>query len=68
MSETGDMSTRQEYPPGSDEALARGCTCPVLDNAHGRGWVIDGEPVWWIRADCPLHGDAEYRRNYTRQD
>lgn len=23
--------------PGSDDAIARGCTCPVLDNARGRG-------------------------------
>lgn len=44
--------------PGSDAALARGCTCPVLDNGHGnpelgrlRGFVM--------RADCPLHGFAE---------
>jgi len=67
MSETG--STRQEYPPGSDEARAHGCTCPVLDNGHGHGaGMLDGETVWWIRADCPLHGDAEYRRNSTRQD
>jgi len=24
--------------PGSDKALARGCTCAVLDNAHGAEW------------------------------
>ena len=23
--------------PGSDEARKAGCTCPVMDNAHGRG-------------------------------
>lgn len=23
--------------PGSDEAIDRGCTCPILDNAHGAG-------------------------------
>jgi hypothetical protein len=38
--------------PGSEAALERGCSCPVLDNNHGRSdqtryWVIDG--------DCPLH-------------
>ena len=44
MSETG--STRQEYPPGSDEARAHGCTCPVLDNGHGHGaGMLDGETV-----------------------
>jgi hypothetical protein len=44
--------------PGSDEALDLGCSCPVLDNAHGRGiWTGNGlEPAFWISADCPLHG------------
>ena len=48
--------------PGSDEAGALGCLCPVIDNAHGRGayggGVIgeDGQPLFWRRDDCPLHG------------
>ena len=25
--------------PGSDEAIAAGCTCPVIDNGHGRGYM-----------------------------
>lgn len=25
--------------PGSPESIAAGCICPVLDNAHGRGWM-----------------------------
>ena len=44
--------------PGSDEALARGCTCAVLDNAHGRGVMRDGRRVWWMHADCLLHGEV----------
>ena len=44
-------------PPGSPEAVALGCRCPVLDNAHGRGHFGDGERFgWWVIADCPLHG------------
>lgn len=39
--------------PGSPEAYALGCKCPILDNAHGRG-VGCGE--FWISAECPLHG------------
>ena len=39
--------------PGSDEALDLGCTCPVLDNGHGRG---RGDGQFWIMEDCPLHG------------
>ena len=47
--------------PGSDEAIASGCTCPVMDNGHGRGYlggVTDeqGQTVFVIRLDCPLHG------------
>ena len=35
--------------PGSDEALAAGCECAVLDNAHGKGWM--GVPgSWWVSA------------------
>ena len=40
--------------PGSDEALALGCTCPVLDNGHGKGFMgIEGYYV--IAEGCPLH-------------
>ena len=45
--------------PGSDEALARGCLCPTLDNHHGRGVPINAGGVkrmWWRVQDCPLHG------------
>lgn len=42
-------------PPGSDEALAAGCKCPVLDNARDRGYM--GCPGAWVKlATCPLHG------------
>lgn len=46
--------------PGSNDALDKGCTCPVLDNGHGKGRVIDGKIQFWINWDCPLHGkDAD---------
>ena len=45
--------------PGSDAAIKQGCTCPVLDNAHGRG-IMGGEELgFWITAGCPLHGSKE---------
>ena len=40
--------------PGSPEAVAKGCTCPELDNAHGMRQ--DGR--FWISQGCPIHGDA----------
>jgi hypothetical protein len=49
--------------PGSDEAIAAGCTCPVMDNGHGRGYlggVTDerGQTVFVIVVGCPVHGEA----------
>lgn len=48
--------------PGSTEAIAQGCKCPVLDNGHGRGSGrigSDGLPVFWISADCQVHGGGD---------
>jgi hypothetical protein len=46
--------------PGSAEARADGCICPVMDNARGKGYLggvkdEDGNTVFVMRADCPLH-------------
>lgn len=59
--------TPLEPPPGSPEAVALGCLCPVLDNAHGRGVVMKdydsaGRVIrttiaFWHNSACPLHGD-----------
>jgi hypothetical protein len=44
-------------PPGSTEALADGCLCPVDDNAHGRGQTSpQGDAAhYWINVTCPIH-------------
>ena len=42
--------------PGSEEAIKQGCLCPVLDNRHGKGIMVNGEYRFWISGDCPLHG------------
>ena len=39
--------------PGSDEAYAQGCKCPILDNQE----MPDHKK--WVSSDCPLHGNAE---------
>ena len=41
--------------PGSDEAIALGCTCPVLDNNHGKGFPYGGETSFWYNGECPVH-------------
>ena len=48
------MTGTDKLRPGSDTARAAGCTCPVLDNAHGKGYL--GQPGTWVmRGGCPLH-------------
>jgi hypothetical protein len=40
--------------PGSKEAEAIGCTCPVMDNCNGLGYC--GRPgIFIISGECPLH-------------
>jgi hypothetical protein len=39
--------------PGSDEAYAEGCKCPILDNQN----MPEGKK--WVNGDCPLHGTAK---------
>lgn len=46
--------------PGSDAAVALGCTCPVLDNGRGRGaYKVNGVWQFWIAFDCPVHQGVE---------
>jgi hypothetical protein len=42
--------------PGSEEAGKMGCTCAVLDNHRGAGFLWDGEIAFWITEECPIHG------------
>lgn len=47
--------------PGSDAALNMGCTCPVIDNGHGRGYMggikdNDGYTTFVFTEGCPVHG------------
>jgi hypothetical protein len=59
----GEPANDPDRPyPGSPEAAEAGCTCPIVDNAHGEGIPYHGETNWWIRAGCPLHGARAKRR------
>jgi len=49
----------KDNPPGSNKAIAEGCTCPRIDNHYGNGIVVDGEKQFWVSGDCPLHGKRE---------
>ena len=40
--------------PGTQEAIDKGCTCPVLDNEYGRGYMgVSGMFVY--TGGCPVH-------------
>jgi hypothetical protein len=44
--------------PGSDEAVASGCTCPVLDNGRGLGYLgVKGLFVY--SGACPMHRKSD---------
>lgn len=55
--------------PGSKNAVALGCTCPVMDNHHGRGvpWPRDDgkdpteHPSFYVTEGCPVHTFKEVR-------
>lgn len=53
-----DKSLRDTPNPGSDAAIALGCTCPRMDNGRGRGYMgVAGLFVYL--AACPVHGGKE---------
>lgn len=45
-----------QHKPGSPDAVTDGCSCPVLDNHHGKGVRYPSGPAWYVNEDCPLHG------------
>ncbi len=48
--------------PGSAEALRQHCTCPVIDNCHGRGYR--GGPAFVTDEWCQVHGkDSTWERD-----
>jgi hypothetical protein len=49
------MNKVKKPNPGSDEAIEKGCTCPVIDNSYGKGYL--GSDVFVVRMDCPLHNE-----------
>ena len=44
-------------PPGSKEAINKGCKCPVMDNSYGKGYMcMEGVYVYSDR--CNLHKEG----------
>ena len=61
---TSLSATKNGKPPnpGSPEAVAQGCTCPVLDNCNGKGSEFGGPGTFWMHSGCPLHGNHQVDR------
>jgi hypothetical protein len=49
----GGYKSWGDLVPGSDEAYAQGCKCPILDNQDMPKYKK------WVNGDCPLHGNAK---------
>lgn len=55
--------------PGSDEAIHAGCTCPVIDNGRGKGWMggikdkETGETLFVYTVGCPVHNSGLQERS-----
>lgn len=43
--------------PGSPQAVADGCECPVKQNDHGKGFLQNRQLFYWISGRCTLHGE-----------
>lgn len=51
------MKPNNKPNPGSKEAIELGCTCPVMDNHHGRGYQgVEG--IYIYNGDCNLHSQV----------
>lgn len=51
------MTTTDMPNPGTPEAVALGCHCPIYDNRHGV--EVPGHEGWWIVLGCPVHAPTE---------
>ena len=50
--------------PGSKEAIEKGCSCAVMDNGHGKGYLgglkdEDGNIIFVTTYGCPVHCPKE---------
>ena len=50
-----DKMLDKQYNPGSLEASDHGCTCPIMDNEYGKGYM-GMKDVYVYNGDCPMHG------------
>lgn len=44
--------------PGTEEAIAKGCRCPIIDNHFGRGVPSRDGRLFYYTASCPVHSPS----------
>lgn len=60
--------------PGSPEAIALSCSCPVIDNGNGKGWMggvkdENGDTVFVYTVGCKVHSPELPRRSlYVKEE
>lgn len=60
--------------PGTAKAIALGCSCPIIDNGYGKGWMggvkdENGDPVFVYTVGCKLHCHEISRRSlYVKEE
>jgi hypothetical protein len=58
--------------PGTPEAIALSCSCPVIDNGYGKGWMVkdeNGDTVFVYTVGCKVHSPELPRRSlYVKEE
>lgn len=58
--------TKRRIPnPGTRAAEQLGCTCPIVDNEYGRGWMGQ-KNVFVYTMGCPVHHRAVWDPAHRR--
>ena len=57
----------KEIPdPATEEAIEMGCTCPVMDNNYGKGYM-GMEGVFVFNMGCPIHGEDSVKEEIASE-
>lgn len=55
------MNKTNKPNPGTHEDKEIGCTCPVIDNHYGRGYLNDSK-TFIYNMSCKIHGKTTFKK------